>query len=283
MELLQLTYFCSAAETENFSETAAIYNVPPSNISQTVSRLEKELGVTLFDRFANRISLNARGREFYLSVKNALKLIDEAKISVNDDGEFKGEIRISVCVNRRVVTRSIEKFRSVYPQISFYINHNISSSDEVDIIVADDGFNGKHMKKELLLSEDIVLAVSEHNALYGKKKVISEDLINQRFITMPDDSSIFRYTQRICSDMGFTPEIAIQSDDPYYVRKYVELGLGIAFVPSISWQGLFSENTTFIKVGKYKRNTYVFWNEDKYMSRGIETFLKELISECKSY
>ena len=42
MELLQLTYFCDAAVTQNFSKTAQKYNVPPSNISQSIKRLEIE-------------------------------------------------------------------------------------------------------------------------------------------------------------------------------------------------------------------------------------------------
>lgn len=281
MELLQLTYFCSAAETGNFSKTAAKYSVPPSNISQTISRLEKELGVTLFDRFANKISINERGRQFYSSVKKALMLIEQAKLSVDDTSDvLSGEIRISVCVNRRVVTRSIEKFRSAYPQISFFISHDLSD-DASDLIIADGHFRGRNMKKELLLSENIVLAISKNNPLSDKSSITADDLRDQRFISMPNGSSLFRYTNMICNDMGFSPDIAIQSDDPYYVRKYVEMGLGIAFMPSVSWQGQFSDNMTFITPGNYKRNTYVFWNGDKYMSRGVEAFLKELITECK--
>ena len=55
MELLQLKYFCDAAETENFSKTAEKYLVPTSNISQSIKRLEKELDTELFEHRANRI------------------------------------------------------------------------------------------------------------------------------------------------------------------------------------------------------------------------------------
>ena len=64
MELLQLTYFCDAARTQNFSQTARYYQVPASNISQSVKRLEEELGAPLFDRRGNRVSLNPRGEAF---------------------------------------------------------------------------------------------------------------------------------------------------------------------------------------------------------------------------
>ena len=96
MEFLQLKYFCDAALTENFSETAKKFMVPPSNISQSVKRLEGELGVSLFDRNANRIRLNAHGKIFYEKVSNALCLIDEAKSALCDDG---GHGKIKICVN----------------------------------------------------------------------------------------------------------------------------------------------------------------------------------------
>ena len=57
MELLQLKYFCNAAETENLSKTAKKYLVPTSNISQSIKRLEKELGCELFEHSTNKITL----------------------------------------------------------------------------------------------------------------------------------------------------------------------------------------------------------------------------------
>ena len=49
MDLLQLRYFCHAAECENFSRTAGKYNVPTSNISQMVKRLENLLAMFLMN------------------------------------------------------------------------------------------------------------------------------------------------------------------------------------------------------------------------------------------
>ncbi len=48
MEVLQLRYFCDSARTQNFSLTAKKFMVPPSAVSQSIRRLEKELGFVLF-------------------------------------------------------------------------------------------------------------------------------------------------------------------------------------------------------------------------------------------
>jgi len=94
MELLQLKYFCDAAESENFSSTAKKYGVPQSDISQSVRRLERELGINLFSRRANRISLNEKGREFYEKVFPALEMISDAADMARDgaDGGTGGDL-----------------------------------------------------------------------------------------------------------------------------------------------------------------------------------------------
>lgn len=280
MELLQLKYFVSAAETSNFSVTAKMYNVPPSNISQTISRLEKELGKQLFDRYSNRLSLNEQGKRFYNYARRALELLEDGCESIAEDYEkVEGEIHLSVCANRRIVTRSIEKFKSVYPDVSFFINHNASDKD-ADLIIADETDVSANMHKTLLVSENMSFVFSENSELYGKSVITPDDLRQQRFITMHNGSSIYKHTKIICNSMGFEPIIAIQSDDPYYVREYIEMGLGISVVPSYSWEGLFSENTIFANVVDYKRKTYVFRNDERYTPKCVKLFLDEIMKFC---
>ena len=94
MELLQLKYFCSAAETENFSLAAKEHNVPPSSISHSIKRLETEMGVTLFDRSANGVKLNERGKTLYMGAKSSLDLLSDTKKKVCDE-EMEGSINES--------------------------------------------------------------------------------------------------------------------------------------------------------------------------------------------
>lgn len=282
MELLQIIYFCDAAQSENFSKTAQKYRVPPSNISQSIHRLENELETTLFDRSSNKIFLNERGKNFYIRAKKALSLLEEAKnIVFEEEDIIKGEIKICICTNRRIVTQAIENFRKNYPFVSFVIYHDIPSEHhEFDMVIADDSFNGSNMKKELLIKENIVLAIPKSNPLSNISEITASDLKNQRFITMHERSSLFRHTNLICNSMHFVPDISIRTDDPFYIRKYVELGLGIAFIPEVSWQGMFSDNIVFKSVGHHKRNTYVYIKNDKYMSRAVKEFIGELTKEC---
>ncbi|MBQ7718502.1 MAG: LysR family transcriptional regulator [Clostridia bacterium] len=283
MELLQIIYFCDAAETQNFSKTAHKFQVPPSNISQSVHRLETELDTEFFKRSANRIVLNEQGKLFYERTKKALALLDEAKKVINDAGNtVGGEIKICVNTNRQIVTQTIEKFREIYPNVSFVLNHDISSVMDFDLIIGDDMIGRNTLKKQLLLEDKIVLAISKDNPLSQKNRIYVEDLRNQRFITMTNHSSLYRHTERICKAMNFVPDIAIQCDDPFYVRKYVALGLGIAFIPYISQRGQFPDNVVFKDAGNYKRKTFVYWNPKSHMTKAVKSFLEALTEEFKT-
>ncbi len=282
MELLQLKYFCYAAECESFSLTAKHFRVPSSGISQTIKRLEEELKTPLFTRKANKIIINEQGKIFYNKIKKALDSIDEAKLEISDFNSYiKGEIKILILSNRRIVTGAIEKFRAEYKDVSFVINHSsYADITDFDIVVADeemaDGF-----EKHIILTEDIVIAMNSKNPLLKKEKITPKDLKKEKYITMSEGSSICNKTRFICGKMGFEPNIVIQTDDPFYVRKYVELNMGIAFVPELTWQGMFSDKISFKKIGKYKRNTCIFFNKNKYVSKAVCLFAETLSDYIK--
>lgn len=284
MELLQLTYFCSAAETENFSKTAKAYCVPASNISQSIHRLEDELGTTLFDRTSNRVILNEQGKLFYSNVKSALVLINDAKTELCDKEKISGEIKILAETNRRIVTKTIELFQNRYNDVLFFINHSSDDMiDKYDLIISDRIFDQRNFTKHSLVVDNLLLAMKNDNPLVNKPEISVKDLEKEKFITMGNKTGLFKLTNEICNAEGFAPNIVIQSDDPDYIRKYIEMGLGISFVPSLSWQGTFSENVVCRQLVNIKRYTFAYLNTQKYISKAKYLFLEMLLSvagEC---
>jgi len=281
MELLQLKYFCDAAVSENFSSTAKKYGVPQSDISQSVRRLERELGINLFSRRANRISLNEKGREFYEKVFPALEMISDAA-DMARDGADGGKIKLCINTNRRIVMQALEKYRRMYPGVEIVTTHFTEPGvSDFDIIIDTYSPRFSEYQKHLLISEKIMLAVKSGSKHAGTKHINVAELSDEPFITMSEKSSMYDITESICRDFGFKPKIAMQSDDPFYVRKGVELGLGVSFVPEFSWKGLFSDEVELIEVEGYMRDTYVFTTNRKYAPQCVRNFLDVLLDEVK--
>ena len=61
------------------------------------------------------------------------------------------------------------------------------------------------------------------------------------------------------------------------------MGLGISFVPSLSWKGTFSENVVCREVVNTKRYTYLYLNTRKYISKATELFLSMLNQSAEAY
>lgn len=280
MELLQLKYFCDAAQTENFSKTAYKYNVPPSNISQSIKRLEKELSTKLFNRKPNSLTLSKQGKDFYKKINLALSIIDDAKAEITDREET-GTLKISVMTNRHKVMDAIEKFAKKYPDIVIFTSYDLPEDiSDYDIVVSDEKFNSDNAEREIIVSEEISLAVNSENPLSTKSNITANDLSVENFICMNKESSLFSITRKICADIGFQPNIVMQSPDPAFVRKCVELNLGITFVPTISWQGMFSDKIVIKKLSGFYRTTYAYKNKNKFTKKSSENFLKMLKTEC---
>ncbi|MBQ7363131.1 MAG: LysR family transcriptional regulator [Clostridia bacterium] len=273
MDLLQLKYFCDAAKTENFSKTAAKHLVPPSNISQTVSRLERELGVRLFDRGGNAVKLNSEGVSFYQKVSRALALIDEACAEATDGTLGNREINLVVSSNRRIVTEAIDIFRREHPTVSFNISHRSGDIDETtDIIVSDDRVLKSKYCSVPLIEEKILLAVNDGSTLAKKSKITTEDLSCERFIFLNEGSSLNRVSRSVLNNLGVGANVVIRVDDPYYLRKYVALGLGVALTPEFSFRGQWEAGVTLREIGDFYRTTFLFSKREGYLSAAAREF-----------
>ncbi len=283
MELLQLKYFCDAAKTQNLSETARKFNVPTSNISNAIKRLETELDCEFFDHLSNKIFLNEQGEIFYKKVSAALMLLDDAKLIIKENsGPLCGEIYLRCRSNRGIVTQAMEEFIKVYPNIKFKITFGEASMKNTDILISYElPIDSK--EKVLIVEEDLLIAMHKDNPLSNKEVLTVSDLKSERFIV-----GLAAQTDEECKKAGFVPNIAFELNDPAYVRKYIEMKLGIAFIPSVSWRNLFSDNVVLRNVG-VKRKTYAFIPSNKHTKKSVTIFLEYLLAaakkameECKS-
>ncbi len=282
MEFLQLRYFKTAARLENISHAAVYHGVPQPAMSKTISRLEKELGCPLFDRIGNRLKLNENGRIFLSYTEKILNCHDDAISELGKFGTVKGEIKLLVLENRRIVTDCIAEFTKKFPNVTFNILHSYPKSYSYDFDICISAFspNIDGLIKRELVNEELRLVVSASSELAKRKSVEFSELAEKNFILMPESNSINKITVSECILNGFTPNISIVCDDPSTIRKYTAMGLGVTVAPMISWKNLFGDDVSFIPIKKgtgiLSRTTYMFLHGDRYISPAVETFGKML-------
>ena len=288
MELLQLRYFVTVARCGSITKAAAHHNIPQPSMSQTIARLEADLGgIRLFDRINGRIRLNEQGELFLSYAESALQSLDDGLLALQQCKEhISGTIRILVMENRRFVLNCITAFSRLHPEVSFFVSHDFYSDQNsvYDLCVSSLQTYQQMRCCSPLIREEIVLAVCEDNPLAAHTSVELAELRDEKFITMPIRSSQYALTYDRCRASGFEPQVHFICDDPYFIRKYISENMGIALAPAVSWAGRFRENTKTIPFHdpNMTATSYLLWDENRYISPAIAMFRDYLLAQAKT-
>ena len=227
MELLQLRYFMESAQRGSFAATAEQYMVPATSVSAAVRRLEQELGCRLFDRSSNRITLNENGVRLLQTLEEVFAKLD-GTVSALSQKEDTRQIRMLVRSLRRDITDHIVAFRSLHPQIRFRTAFDFSPSrqQEYDIIIDREGADHPGYGSFVLHRMELGLKVATGHPLLGKPLTMAQ-LRGEEFISLGEESNMTRILHSVCRRAGFTPRIAVSSNDIQCCEALVAAGMGI--------------------------------------------------------
>ena len=245
MELRHLRYFCAVAAEQGFSRAARSLHVSQSAISEQVSALEREIGVTLLVRGRQKLQLTPHGEIFLNEAKKVLAAadhaVDTAQRSARGEtgtltvGFFNGGTGTEV-------PNIIKDFRRRYPGVRVSLVEMIPSEQSLALVdgAMDVGFTrpleppfDRVLRSELLYLDPLI-AVFPKDRRVARGPVDLRSLARERFVLVARESSpaLFGKIIALCSEAGFSPQIAATGVAWSSVVLLVEAGEGIAILPS---------------------------------------------------
>ena len=240
MELLQLKYFLAVAESEHMTNTAKQLHIAQPALTQSIHRLEQELGVSLFERAGRGIRLSPAGAYVRDRVKPAMETLENVARDVQlfQQGE-QGVVRVGVHAASGVAIDGIAAYSELNPHVSFEITQDERERHR-DVIVTTITPRGSSTVENAMektpFSERIGIAVPAGSTL-GETTSLS-DFASERFIALAGSRRFREVCDTFCARRAFTPHIAFESDNPLVVKKMIGLGLGVGFWPDHSWGDL---------------------------------------------
>ena len=132
-------------------------------------------------------------------------------------------------------------------------------------------------KVHLLVKEHIKLAVPVGHPLLERDSVSLRELTGEAFISLSKGKILRTIMDYYCHQAGLTPNVVLESDDPYMIRNLVSYGFGVAFVPEVTWKYSTRGPQVYLDQDRpCMRYLYCQIPEDTYTSAAARLFLSYL-------
>lgn len=257
MDLTQLEYFQKLAELSSVTKAAAELHISQPSLSQSLSKLEAELGVELFDRNKKKIMLNTYGELYLGKVTPILSMLSEAQQELLILKQtIDSPLTIKVWRSSSICSKIIAAFLDRYP----YVNLKVIQEDYSDLIPKHTGedydialVNGTPdtmppYPSKVIFKENILVAVNKKHPHANDTEINLSDLKNDNFILLPPERPFSQLIIRACRQAGFTPKVVIENDSAATLQRMVKLNLGVGFVAETSWELAESDEVKLLKI-----------------------------------
>lgn len=288
MELLQLRYFQTVARKEHMTKAAQELRIAQPALSKTISRLEEDIGVPLFDRHGGRIRLNSFGKVFLDKVEMALALLDEGRKEVAEmSGLEQGSIHLATSTLDRL-SDALGEFLVLYPEVQFKITQasmeemtHLVETGEVDMCFTALPIDRSDISAMPVLKEDVYLAVPQGHRLAGRKSIRLSELAEEPFIGYKEELPFQKMNDLFFQEAGIIPNFVCRVDEPTAIASLVRAGLGVALVGNCGGPNS-PLHLLHIESPVCQRHFRIAWHEKRYLSlaaRKFRDFLIEYFAE----
>lgn len=311
MKKSEFLYVKEVAKEKSFSVASKKMGISQPALSSYINKLEKKLGVLLFDRSISPIELTEYGKYYLEFADTVIEASEKFDRVLSDLSELKtGKITIgsTACFSMGYLPKAIAAFHSKYEGIDFNIIEgkvpemlNKCFDGEVDMVLSDEDIVDEQFDKEVLFEERIVMSVPPDSPINAKIKeyaVPVEEIIkgnlndvkfksldmsimkNEKFILLNEDQPIRRIVDAIFEKAEFEPDKIMQIPQTTTGLAMTVAGIGVSFVAesTIKFSNL-EQHPVYYKVGTKEstsRKMCVAYKKNKYISKASKKFIEQL-------
>ncbi len=238
MELSQLRYFKAVAEQGKISAAAESLFISAPALSASIARLETELGMPLFHRTNNRITLNREGEIFLRYVNQVFNSLECARSELRQSLQQQEQVVGIATLTSNPWVDLLTDFYQMHPDIPLNTSvlrpaqlEQIGIPSQYTFLLAEENelppaFAPK-MKSITLFKDRPTVVVHPQHRFAGRDEVGLDELQDEVLFTPVEETSFYSRLSRTLEVHGFS--LPTEHGSPYVVyRHLVEQGLGIA-------------------------------------------------------
>jgi DNA-binding transcriptional LysR family regulator len=246
MELRQIEHFLAVAAELSFTRAARRVHVVQSALSTSVAKLERELGVELFDRARQQIRLTPAGEHFRA---HAYTVLRSARAATECVHEFRGALSGTVEFGSLIsfgpmdVARALGDFHRAHPFVqlrlrlgqsgaSAYLAALIEGSLDLALVSVPSRFPPQ-LEMRLLFEEPMVFVCGQEHPFAKRKRVNLIDLGGEDLVGFPPEFGLRRLMDTAFATAGAQPHTRYEVPAGFAViADLVGNGLGTSVMPA---------------------------------------------------
>jgi DNA-binding transcriptional LysR family regulator len=242
MDLYQLETLIAVAHEKGFSRAAQKLHRTQSAISQTIGKLEEELGETLFDRSSRDGSLTDAGRVLVEYAEELLNLRTEAQDALLELRQLhQGKLVIAANEFTSLsLLPLLNEFRRMHPAIKIQVQRSLASdiprlvvNHNVEFGIVSFDTSDDQLTSTVFYRDELVFVVYPRHPLAGTPKVSIRDLSAESFIAhnvlSPYRAKVIDAFKRNKTTLHMGVELPTLES----IKHFVRLGNGVALLPRI--------------------------------------------------
>ena len=278
--------FYTVAKHKHMTKASEELHISQPAISQSIKKLEDQLGGTLFLRSNKGMELTEEGKMFYEYVKGALELINNAENEFTSFKDLsKGEIKIgcSTTLTKLVLINALKDFHLDYPNININITNDLTSNlindlklGKLDFVI----FNESNIRETNLNLEkikELKQGFIYNPEFYDDNVNTFEDLNNVPLILQKEESNSRKLLDYIAlqNNVKLVPKMEVVSQE--LIAEFTNIGLGIGFA-IIDLAKRNFKNLKELNINKKipNINIYLATNKSVSLTFASKTFIKYL-------
>jgi DNA-binding transcriptional LysR family regulator len=246
MDFRSVRYFYEVATTGSLRGAAERLHIADSALSRTITLLEEQLGIGLFDRTRNGMTLTAAG-DIYLRYARGL-MLDRDRLGAELEalkGLHRGHIRIASIEGAvsSLAMMAIRAFNRDYQQVTMELHAGGAEivrqalvNREADIGIGASGSYDRTIRVIAQIPSPLLAVASAENDWLESGKTISFEAVLARVpFAVPDKSFAIRHQMEECVPNAFIryqPNFVSNSIDA--LRSFALDGLGVTFLPRVA-------------------------------------------------
>lgn len=292
MNLYHLRYFITLAHLEHYTKAAEQLLITQPSLSSAISSLEKELGVSLFEKNGRNVVLTKSGKMFFAAVEESLEILDSNINTLKSISNGEGIIDLAFLrtLGSDFVPDITSTFLQAYSEkeIKFHFYTGVTGDiiqglkdGKYDIAFCSMIKEEHNIEFIPIAKQELVLIVPADHPLADKDTIDLIETIPYSQIFFTKKSGLRPIIDDLFKQIGQQPKIGYEVEEDQVIAGLVSKNFGIAVCPNMPILNSMDLKILQIATPNWERIFYLAVIKDRQLTPAVQKFKNFVIEHSQ--